>query len=323
MEKSNKIEEALSLFSQLQAIPFTDVDDDNRIHTAHQIIPKKPSNTNLMKGSGTGGGKGMAILHSKLEKLQAENTTLQKKITLSDAIIKKQHMKNKELESRVNKLSAQLALCGKTPVENDNNNNNNDGADKVPTMTTNLPHSQLQEMITKRDAEIITLRKQLTSAVQAQESNTLPFGVPLTQSHSIMGLPSQTSCNSNYSSIAVKGVSTPYYLNSCIEKLEKDYQALLDIKLEYISEGELTGKVNKEVKKFFTHLKDKLISNERDWEIERVLWQEQVFELEQQLSAMWCNNNNNIYNNNNIIDIKDTSEHLRSSVVTEGAASVG
>eukprot|EP00658_Telonema_sp_P-2_P068319 TRINITY_DN57258_c0_g1_i1.p1 TRINITY_DN57258_c0_g1~~TRINITY_DN57258_c0_g1_i1.p1 ORF type:complete len:143 (+),score=14.70 TRINITY_DN57258_c0_g1_i1:179-607(+) len=61
-------------------------------------------------------------------------------------------------------------------------------------------------------------------------------------------------------------------LHQRIKTLENDYKTLLGVKLECIAEGETTGKVNKEVKNFFTHLKTRLVTSEKDWETERAMW---------------------------------------------------
>ena len=69
------------------------------------------------------------------------------------------------------------------------------------------------------------------------------------------------------------------------KKLQEQYDELVQVKLECIAHGEATGKVNKEVKAFFTALKQKMINDALFAEVERAANCELLFEMEQRLAS--------------------------------------
>ena len=218
---SNKVQEALSLFSELQAVPFVDIDDDSRAANATSSAIQRPPPKRGPLGSNVKQSQLVGDLRSEIETLKKQNT-------ISNAIIKKLHKRNKELESKLES----------KPVSSHS--------------IENFSKSQMEDVIRDNDREIDALRK------QAFQRPLSPVGKQSTQ------------------------LSSTTLLHQRIKTLENDYKTLLGVKLECIAEGETTGKVNKEVKSFFTHLKTRLVTSERDWETERAMWQLRVFELESQ-----------------------------------------
>ena len=207
------------LLTSCQSVPFVDIDDDSRAANASSHTQKLPAKAANVRAStqNTKQTQLVSDLRGEIEQLKKQNA-------ISNAIIKKLHKRNKELES-------------KTPASQPN---------------VEMSKSQMEEVIRENGKEIENLRKQAT--LQRPSS-------PLRQT-------------SQLSSISL--------LQQRIKTLESDYKSLLGVKLECIAEGETTGKVNKEVKSFFTHLKTRLLTSERDWELERAMWQLRVYELETQ-----------------------------------------
>lgn len=220
MAAPNKIQQALSLFSELQAVPFVDIDDESRtakLSTAEKRQPIKP-------GANTKSTQLVADLRNEIEQLKRQNA-------ISNAIIKKLHKRNKELETKQQTLGGSLRAVG----------------------SSISPRPQPEEIPREIELELSNLRRQASVAHRPPS-------------------PIQASAQITSNSL----------LHQRIKSLEADYKSLLNVKLECIAEGETTGKVNKEVKNFFAHLKLKLSSSERDWEIERAMWQLKVFELQSQ-----------------------------------------
>jgi predicted RNase H-like nuclease (RuvC/YqgF family) len=68
-------------------------------------------------------------------------------------------------------------------------------------------------------------------------------------------------------------------------KLNKQYNSLAESKLEYIAQGESTGKVNKEVKLFFQAMKQKLLDDAIYYDASRAALNESLFDAEYKLAS--------------------------------------
>lgn len=68
-------------------------------------------------------------------------------------------------------------------------------------------------------------------------------------------------------------------------KLNQQYNALTESKLELIAQGESTGKVNKEVKMFFQALKQKLLDDAIYYDASRAAMNECLFDAEYKLAS--------------------------------------
>lgn len=354
--RQKKVQEALNLFAQLQSAPFLVGDDEQRVRHAADLhkqnaaegntnsgtatrsssTPPPPTNM-LKKGSGTGGGAAPSLMTTK--QLHQQIADLQKKLQMSDAIMKKLHKKNKELKNEIDVLQTGGggdAASGRQQQQQATAAAAATKSDSPAAMAKGSPiggsggnggltNEQLKAIIIKRDQEIMALRKQLilqqqggggtmdptVTATQANSAATADGAPPspsstsnspssishqqnaAAASSSASASPARpgtnTKTNNNNNAILhtpnTKIITIPTnvpieahvaLLHKRIDTLQKDYQQLLDSKLDAIAAGESTGKVNKQVKIFFAAVKAKISSDMSEYEAERALWHQRL-----------------------------------------------
>lgn len=342
--RQRKVQAALDLFAQLQGAPFVIGDDEQRVRHAANLhreatsssaaaaVTAGPSSSGsgqppanmLRKGTGAGGGAAPSLQTTR--QLQAQIAELQKKLIVSDALMKKLHRRNRDLQSELDEVKGSGGGEGGAASGGGNNSSKKEqqkggsAPHGVPTSSSSastsgpLTNEQLQSIIVKRDQEIMALRRQLAAASQHQQQQppaTTPrlggatstaVGASPSPAEPAAVSPSRPNTNKSTTSVSVgrggggdigAGGIVPKknvivlptnapaeahvaLLHQRIDTLQRDYQTLLDSRLDAIAQGESTGRVNKQVKAFFAAVKAKIATDASDYEGERALWHQRV-----------------------------------------------
>lgn len=256
---SRRIQEALQLFSELEHAPINDVSDQDRIRATSNSAPPMnrppaPPGGGPQQGSTTRSTK--SISHSQSS---AGADDVSHKLSVADAIMKRLHRKNQELMAQ---LDAAKAAAG-----SGSSSGGSGGSDTAH-------HQRLLRDIAKRDEEIQQLRQELSRGASSTTNTSSSAARP----------PAPTSSSSSRT------------LPTAFSSYEADrkqwlaqYAQLLDAKLEYVAQGESTGKINAEVKKFFQALKQKIFDDAVSYEAHRAALNEELFEMEMKLASQYGN----------------------------------
>lgn len=241
------------MFNELQHISTADLSETERIINT-PAAPRVASSS-----SARGGGS---------EEVQA----LKHKMEVADAITKRLHRKNQELVAQLDKMKKEMPAGSHHGHSSDQSSSNN-----------LLLVSPLKREIEAKDREIRALKDMLRSASASSSDQTATgtggMGAAASFSSSSMG-------NHQLSSSVGIAKFGALFCDARARKLQEQYDELLGVKLECIAQGEATGKVNKEVKAFFTALKQKMTNDALFAEVERAANCELMFELEQRLASL-------------------------------------
>lgn len=249
---NRRIQEALQLFNELQAVPIADIDDSERIRTSSAPGPSPAVTGSRVSAAPSGvasrsGGQQTSKSSGHIEELKH-------KVNVADAIMKRLHKKNQELVAQLE--ASRGASSGGS------------NSDVV---------AKLRQDIAARDLQIQEL-KTLLSVRAAMPSSA----------NSTQALHAQPTGGKIPEAPAVANSSRVLQQLHDAERKRwaSQYQAVVDCKLELIAQGESTGKVNKEVKAFFQALKQKVLDDALHYEASRAVMNEALFDAEYKLATL-------------------------------------
>eukprot|EP00668_Euglena_longa_P011839 GGOE01014259.1.p1 GENE.GGOE01014259.1~~GGOE01014259.1.p1 ORF type:complete len:309 (+),score=112.72 GGOE01014259.1:129-1055(+) len=265
-----RLEAALQLLSVYEEqSPAVDDRDLDRLRAA-------TTNVNLQSSLGRGqppdGGKGGG---GKGEQRLRE---LQKRIFVSDTIMKKLHNKNKALQREVNALREQIAAGGAVPVSA-----SGDSAAEL---------EQYRKDLKRRDERIRELQL-YTSELESRfrEASRGKF-VGTTASTGAAPLSIGGTGDSAEADGRLRHLQADLEAaQRKLQGLEQHYQDLLSVKVDsVVNSNASTSQINKEVKLFFVALRKKLHDEYTAREAERAAANEQIYLLEKELMNKQVNN---------------------------------
>lgn len=255
-----RIQEALQVFSDLQSANVSDSMDLDRIRASTASAPSgaaRPTPRGTTAASSAAGsavsGKAAAGGGAKSTAMSAESVAqLKHKVDVADAIMKKLHKKNQELAAEIDRL--------KTGIEGGTAMRRPGSAPSQEVIAA------LRNDVALKDRELTELKHRLKQQEHraAEESHA---GVTAAG-------PSSTARQKEPSAAAAE-----------LQLLRQRYDELLDAKLEYIAQGEATGKINREVKLFFGAVKHRLAHEVQMRTLDQQLASEKLLELEERLCA--------------------------------------
>jgi hypothetical protein len=251
-----RIQEALQMFSELQQLSMADLTATDRIINAPPSAAAAPSqrvSSSYSTSSGHGVGSGSTSARVGPAAASDDVQALKHKMDVADAITRRLHKKNQELVAQLEQIKTEQRRGSGGVL-----------AAAATAVSARPLDSPLKREIEHKDREIRALKEMLAS------SNTPP-------PHA-----SRVSAAAAAGGDARLGSA---FRDARTAKLQQQYDDLLRVKLECIAEGESTGKVNKEVKAFFTALKQKILSDAVFAEVERAATSELLFELEQRVAS--------------------------------------
>lgn len=274
---SRRIQEALQLFQELQNAPIADIDDGDRLRgSSAPHSTQKPSNDhhNAMALAKKPHAPGAKHPPPHLEELKH-------KLQVADAIMKRLHKKNQELVTQIEAMKA----SGGVPIKSREDAEGAAAADDV---------QRLRRDCALRDKEIQQLKEQLRSAANHEAQHDVKAKLTssprpvadkaTTKEEKPKGAPQASPAKD-----AIQG-SRSRVLAQLHEaertKWSAQYNEIVNVKLECIAQGEATGKVNKEVKAFFTALKQKVMDDAVHYEVQRAAMNEALFDAEMKLASL-------------------------------------
>uniref|UniRef100_A0A7S1J4I5 Uncharacterized protein n=1 Tax=Eutreptiella gymnastica TaxID=73025 RepID=A0A7S1J4I5_9EUGL len=261
-----QLEAALQLLSVYEEKnPAVDDKDLDRMRAASGTFrstmdPSKPKRY-AFPGDDAPGSKTQGRNSDKMRELQ-------KRIFVSDTIMKKLHNKNKGLQREVSALREQIAAGGAIPVSA-----SGDSAAELEQYRKDLKQrdQRIQEMqlyVTELEARF---RKMQAAGPQASSAVSMGSSEMDAKAQQIRGELEATQKQ--------------------MQGLQQHYQDLLNVKVDSVlNSGASTSKINKEVKQFFVALRKKLHDEYTTREAERVIANEQLYLLEKELMNRQVNN---------------------------------
>lgn len=245
------VDEALRLFNEVSNLTVRDAQDNER-------FAESRSKPNQAASSAAAGASKRTSSSTNRTTPRGTEADLRRQLELSEAVMKKLHAKNKALTQELEELKQQMRNSG--------------GNTARPANAKQLSSSdQLElESLRKRVVEQDALIKQMK---QASSRPSSAHGKP----------PLANSSTNNIENNSAAVPPTSKLLEKRILQLQQQYDALMDVKLECIRDGESTGKVNKEVKSFFVSSRQKMMDDAAFHEAERVLLNEKIAKLENEL----------------------------------------
>jgi len=257
-----KIEEALKLFSQLQNTSITDTHDEERFR-----MVSAPANLEGTLGPGKSSGpkkphapsgsKSVASLTTSSNKKEKE---LERKLQVSDAVMKKLHKRNQTLAAELSEIRARFGVPEPTEEK------------AISKSTTSLPPMSVknEQRSAEESVEVMVLRQQL-----AQMETQLKRHQQSQVQTTAWEAPRETR---NLQNDSEKEDTAAAY-----QRLQQQYAELLSARMDNVTGNGSTAKINQEVKKFFIVLRKRLHDEMAEREIERQLYNERILALEQKL----------------------------------------
>eukprot|EP00760_Papus_ankaliazontas_P004385 PhM_4_TR11853/c0_g1_i1/m.65892 len=304
-----KIEEALKMFDELQNTQISDCRDTERFRMVSTSAPagNAPDDTigaggkmastigrvggarpppkgssSVRRGNSTSSSsQGHAPTTSLAAALRREKE-LERKLQVSEAVMKKLHKRNQALATEVAELK-------QNSQQSQGNNNNNTSS--RPTTTTLPPLQQQQQQqqpmssttsssssspaLTADNAAVVVSLQSKIATLEATIQQLKKSNLQQQQAAA-----AATTTTTLPAGEADKGSGTITYQ---LERLRAQYNELLEARLDAVAANESTAKINAEVKKFFVVLRKKLHEEMVDREVEKQMYNEKILALEERL----------------------------------------
>jgi hypothetical protein len=235
------------MFSEVQQMAIIDERDSERFRVSSAPSTDQTAKQPLSGRAGLKRGASMATPSGVSRSTDGPKfAEIKHKMEVADAVMKKLHKKNQQLVQEV----AQLK-------ESQGGGVSSSGGHVAPTDEV----TALKRELARKDADVQRLKQLVTTA--GAHHAAPPSAIP-GASASPAPLPTNA-------------------LQRQLADLQQRYSELLEAKIECVHMGESTGRVNKEVKAFFTTLRKRLQDEVKEREVERQLLNEQLLAQERRL----------------------------------------